>query len=323
MKSVPRVSVIMPVYNAGPFVGQALKSILGQTFGNFELIIVDDGSSDRSGEIIRSFDDERIVRIENGRNLGLTVSLNAALKKSRGEFIARQDADDLSLPERLAKQIAYLDSHPTVGLVGCAFSVINEAGRPLTDIRTVVEPGEISALLLQRNPIAHGTAVFRRACLEQTGFYRQEFRYAQDYDLWLRIAEVAEIANVPDQLYQWRITRGSITLRKKRLQDRFSRLAVELAFQRRTNGKDRLQTAGPGNCRRQDLAPRTRPNRRKAADDYRFCGWLAMESGDRRLALSLAFKALAADPLRTANWKTAIRNLIGLFQVPPGSIKKR
>lgn len=323
MNSIPRVSVIMPVYNAEPFVGQALKSILGQTFRNFELIIVDDGSGDRSREIGRSFHDERIVWIENGRNLGLTASLNVGLKKARGEFIARQDADDLSLPERLEKQVAFLDSHPTTGLVGCAFSVINEVGNALTDIHTVVDPLEINALLLQRNPIAHGTAVFRRACLEKTGLYREEFRYAQDYDLWLRIAEIAKVANIPGLLYQWRITRGSITLRKKRLQDQFSRLAAELALERRTNGKDRLQLAGPDNRCREDLIPRSRPNRRKEADDYRFWSWLAMESGDRCLAVTLILKALTADPLRPANWRTAARNLIGLFQGSPGSAKKR
>jgi len=323
MKSVPRVSVIMPVYNAEPFVGQALKSILDQTFRDFELIIVDDGSGDRSREIVHSFHDERIVSIENGRNLGLTASLNVGLEKARGEFIARQDADDLSLPERLEKQVAFLDSHPTVGLVGCALTVINDVGNALTAIPSVVEPLEISAVLSQRNPIAHGTAVIRRTCLEKTGPYREEFPYAQDYDLWLRIAEIAEVANIPGLLYQWRITRGSITLGKKRLQDRFSRLAAELALERRTNGKDRLQIAGPGNRRREDLIPRSRPNRRKAADDYRFWSWLAMESGYRGLALTLIMRALTADPLRPANWKTATRNLIGLFQGSAGSAKER
>ena len=103
MENRQTVSVIMPVYNAEPFVGQALKSILDQTFRDFELIIVDDGSGDRSREIVHSFHDERIVSIENGRNLGLTASLNVGLEKARGEFIARQDADDLSLPERLER----------------------------------------------------------------------------------------------------------------------------------------------------------------------------------------------------------------------------
>ncbi len=118
MESAPRVNVIMAVFNGEQYLQEAIESILRQTFDNFEFVIIDDGSTDKTVEILNRFSDERIKRLTNESNIGLTRSLNRGIRFSRGEYIVRQDADDVSLPERLAKQVAYLDAHSMVGLVG-------------------------------------------------------------------------------------------------------------------------------------------------------------------------------------------------------------
>ncbi len=129
MSENPKVSVIMSVYNGDKYLREAIESILNQTFTDFEFIIVNDGSTDNSLEIIESYDDERIKTINNKKNIGLTKSLNKALKFAKGKYIARQDADDVSLPNRFEKQVEYLDSHPEVALVGTSVYLIDENGK--------------------------------------------------------------------------------------------------------------------------------------------------------------------------------------------------
>lgn len=238
---MPRVSVVMSFYNAENYVGEAVSSILAQTFSDFEFIIIDDGSADGGNGIVRSFRDDRIVLVENGRNTGLTRSLNKGLQLAKGEYIARLDADDVALPERLEKQVQFLDTHPDVGLVGCAVEHIDPQGRTLGFQRVYRE--ELDKLLTYHNWFHHSATAFRRVCLDRVGFYREAFRYAQDYDLWLRILEQYGVACMPEPLVKIRLTPDSIAATQRAHQIAYVDLAIELARQRREVGRDSLEDA--------------------------------------------------------------------------------
>ena len=230
----PRVSVIMAVYNGARYLQEAIESILSQTFSDFEFVIINDGSTDGSVDIVKSYADPRIVLLENESNIGLTCSLNRGIQCSRGELIARQDADDVSLPERLARQVAYLDEHPEVGLVGSGVLWIDEKGGILQEWRPVTDPVQIQRLLLTGIPFRHGTFVFRRQCLlDIGGGYDEKMPVAQDCDLLLRIAESWELANLNVILYRFRVHSTAITAQRANDQDVFLKQAVQAATQRR------------------------------------------------------------------------------------------
>ena len=195
----PKVSVVMSVYNGECYLREAVESILNQTFTDFQFVIVDDGSADTTVSILESYKDARIRLLTNEQNLGLTRSLNRALLHATGEFIARIDADDIALPERLSKQVAYLDAHPEVGLIGSAIWSVDVTGRRV--LKTVpTQDVIIRWCLLFSNCINHPTALFRRSLLERVGVYDSNIRYAQDYELWSRFSRMTRLANLPDPL---------------------------------------------------------------------------------------------------------------------------
>jgi len=208
------ISVVMSVYNGEKFLRDAIASILRQTFNNFEFVIVNDGSTDTSLNIINSFLDKRIKVIDQS-NLGLTKSLNIAIQAATGDFIARMDADDLSHPERLSYQYAYMTEHPEVGLLGTLNYGIDETG---VELGFSVFPTEFAdirqSLLFEGNCLTHGTFMIRRQVLELVGGYSEEYPYSQDYELALRIAEKHEIQNLNRFLYYLRISKSSITAQK-------------------------------------------------------------------------------------------------------------
>lgn len=203
----PKLSVIMSVYNGEKYLREAIESILNQTFTEFEFIIVNDGSADNSLAIIRSYDDKRIRIITNGTNIGLTKSLNIALKQANGEYIARQDADDISLPDRFEAQLKYFEQYPEVALLGTSKYVINEAGKIR---RKEIAPPEPHELLFDTNAFTHGTVMFRKAVVDELGYYNEFFKYSQDYELWLRIAKHYQVRNLTQVLYKLRTHRENI-----------------------------------------------------------------------------------------------------------------
>lgn len=204
----PRVSVIMAVHNGERYLREAISSILGQTFTDFEFIIIDDGSSDQSPEIILSFNDPRIIFLRNERNLGLTISLNRGLDVARGDYIARMDSDDISLPERLAKQVAFMDAHPQVGACSTWALDINEAGQIIGERNTLV--GEQLDNFYWRTSLIHPAAMIRFAGRDDLR-YDQNIRYSQDYDFWLRIRSQSKLENLPEHLLLYRVHQQSIT----------------------------------------------------------------------------------------------------------------
>jgi len=207
-ESVPSkvlVSVILPVYNCPAYIGAAIKSILDQTFENFEFIIIDDGSTDSTPEIIQTFTDPRILFFRQ-ENQGLAATLNRGIELSRGKYIARQDQDDISLPERLAKQVKYLDSYPECAMVGTWAEIYREEKKTKKAYRHPSDNVILQYELLFNNLFVHSSMMLRKSILEQIGVYStdRERQPPEDYELWSRIAHKYEIANIPEILHIYR-----------------------------------------------------------------------------------------------------------------------
>lgn len=210
--NAPRTTVLMSVHNGGRWLRAAVESVLAQTWRDFEFLILDDASTDASAAQIESFDDPRIRLIRLPENIGLTRSLNRGLREARGELIARQDADDLSAPERLATQVAFLDAHPNVALVGAQARLIDAGGHSRGVRDLPLESASIRWLSLLDNPIIH-TAVLARAAVirDELGGYDESFPCCQDYNLWARVLVRGMVGNLPERLVAVREHGGSIS----------------------------------------------------------------------------------------------------------------
>ncbi|MDH3379434.1 MAG: glycosyltransferase [Gammaproteobacteria bacterium] len=236
----PKISVVMSVYNGETFVAESIDSVLAQTFEDYEFIIVDDGSTDKTSNILASFSDDRI-RLISRANTGLTVALNEALRHCRAPFIARQDADDISYPDRFASQMEYLEQHAEVSAVGSWATVIDAEGDAVGMHCNASDPVDIKRKLWSDNMFVHGSLMLRRHAIESVDAYRSQFRYAQDYDLLLRLSDRYRVANIPRSLYGIRHWRGKISVDKLPEQLAFRQLAQTLAAQRRRGEQDALQ----------------------------------------------------------------------------------
>ena len=223
----PRVSVVMSVYNGKRFLPASIESILGQGFRDFEFLIVDDGSTDGSGNILRQHADRdpRIKLIQNDRNIGLTRSLNRALPLCRGGLIARHDSDDISRPQRLADQVAFLDANPSYGLLGSSFDTINETGEVMGHVSVVEADREIRQEILFKNPFCHGSVMFRRSLLE-ISLYDETITYAQDYALWSKYIHHTKAHNLQPPLVCYRVYENNISSKQKLEQDRSAEMTA-------------------------------------------------------------------------------------------------
>ena len=199
----PAVSVVMPMRNAVRFLDQAIDSILAQSFTDFEFIIVDDGSTDGSLARARTFADPRI-RIHARPATGIAAALNAGIALARGDLIARMDADDIALPNRIHEQVSLLRERPDIAAVGSGYQVIDRQGKPLRVIIPPVDPDEIRQILPHANCMAHPTMVMRRDAVVRAGGYRDLFPICEDYDLWLRLSETSLLTNIPEPLLLYR-----------------------------------------------------------------------------------------------------------------------
>lgn len=198
----PRITVLLPVYNGEKFIGEAVRSVLGQSFTDFELLLIDDGSTDRTPEILAGFADPRLRIIRLPENDGRVAALNLGIRESRSEFIARMDADDLCLPRRFERQVAFLNAHPGVAVCG---TWIREFGDRRHAHRLPVQPDQIRARLFFRWAMAHPTLMMRRAFLETHAIrYSDEFPHAEDLELLLRTADLTLLANIPEILLLYR-----------------------------------------------------------------------------------------------------------------------
>jgi glycosyltransferase involved in cell wall biosynthesis len=200
---MPRISVIMSVYNSEAYLAEAVNSILQQTYEDFEFIIINDGSSDHSNEILAAYHDSRIRYVEQA-NIGLTRSLNKGIAMAQGEYIARMDADDRSMPERFANEVAFLEQHQDHALVGTVHDILNAQGAVIRTVRPLLHHEALQRILPRRNQFAHGSVMFRKQMIQAVGGYRRKFWYCQDYDLYLRLVNRYKLANLSEVGYQWR-----------------------------------------------------------------------------------------------------------------------
>jgi glycosyltransferase involved in cell wall biosynthesis len=208
----------MSVYNGEPYAGQAIESILAQTFDDFEFIIVDDGSTDGTADTLESWagQDRRLKLLWNEGNLGLIASLNKGVCHAEGEYIARQDADDRSSPQRLALQVDFLDKHPEVGVLGTWMANVDKFRRRVW--RTPTAHGIIKWSLLFGTAMVHSSVMLRRSLLEDAPF-RPGRAHAEDYDLWVRLCERTKMANLPRCLYWRRLHDQRVSVRFRREQE--------------------------------------------------------------------------------------------------------
>lgn len=208
---MPQISVLMPVYNAQKYLGEAIDSIINQSYKNWELILINDGSDDGSEAIIKSYEDTRIKYLKNDFNIGLINTLNKGLEFCSGKYIARMDADDIALKDRLAHQYKFLESNPAYGMCGGDALVIDNNGKETGRIKNVYSNNLLKINLLFSVPFVHPCMMVRREVFERFK-YDMEFKHVEDYDLWCRIASEWKVANLPHNLlkYRWHNTNVSV-----------------------------------------------------------------------------------------------------------------
>lgn len=295
----PLVSVLMPVYNAERYVAQAVESILNQTFQDFELIIIDDGSTDRSLEVLQRYaaQDQRI-HLTHSENCGIAKTTNKMLSQAAGEFVALMDNDDIAFPDRLAQQVDLLKSQPNVVGVSGAVQFIDEQGRLLlTESPVPQDDQEIQSLLLSgyANNFPHPCAMLRRAALVEIGGYNEALVVAADLDMMLRIGEVGKLMNLKQPILQYRVHMKSACGQKYETYRQEALAACQRAWQRR--GIEGHFASGE--------EEQIRPGADRFSQ-YPFLvkyGWWAFNSGQRRTALLYAFRAVTSVPFATSGWK--------------------
>lgn len=211
MPSDPTVTVLMPLYNGAHYIREAVESILRQTWKDFELLIIDDGSTDVGPDIVSAMPDERIVLLRNSRNIGVAATLNRGLDIARGHYIARMDADDISLPDRLESQVRFMDEHPDVGISGGWVRLFGGGELPYT-CRVPSSSQDVAAYMLFENSLWHVTAIMRRDVLRRASLsYNPVFSRSEDYDLWTRAGQHFALANIDQILVKVRRHKQSVT----------------------------------------------------------------------------------------------------------------
>jgi glycosyltransferase involved in cell wall biosynthesis len=228
-----RVSVLIGAYDNADTLGRAIDSILGQTLGDFELIVVDDGSTDGTAALVDEIDDPRVRRL-GLPHMGIARSLNAGLAEARAPYVAIQDADDWSLPERLERQVSLLDSRPDVAVVGCRMLEVGPDGAELRP-RTSFATGDVHRALLRFNPIPNTSACYRREAMLALGGYDPRWQYAPEYDLWLRAAEHHRVWTLDEVLAVRSMSGVNVAARRERAQTaEVVRLLLAAARRRRS-----------------------------------------------------------------------------------------
>lgn len=289
----PTVSVLMPVHNGQLYLPQAVESVLSQTFKDFEFIAIDDGSTDDSLLILREYErrDSR-VQVLSRPNTGIVGALNDGLELATGEFVARMDADDIALSERLAKQVAFLRAHPECVLVGSRVLLIDPEGAPIGEWATQTAHEDIDGGHLTLHwPMVHPAVTMRRSIVMQLGGYRQQYNTLEDLDLFLRMAERGRLANLPDVLLHYRQHFGSTCFSRNRQQS-----DIREAIYRETCARRGMPepASAPETFR---AAPRS-----ENAERHRWA-WMALESGHVSTARKHAFGLMRRVPLSIESWK--------------------
>ena len=231
----PNISVLMPVYNASAYLSKAIESILAQTFHDYEFIIINDGSTDHTPQIVEGYKDTRIRFINNEKNLGLIKSLNIGLQEARGKYIARMDGDDIAMPERLDIQFNYLEKNQTVFLLGSAALIIDEMGGIVKKAKVFTKT-DLSGALSAGNCLIHPSIMFRAY---PKLYYREKMLHCEDYDFYLRlVTDGLILKNIEQPLIKYRISPHSISRTMAFFQRRMAEKSREFFFQRQETGFD-------------------------------------------------------------------------------------
>lgn len=301
LSACPAISVLMSAYNSERYVREAVESILNQTFGDFELILIDDGSKDSSPQILTELADrDARIRFISRLNKGLTKTLNEALSLARAPLIARMDADDVSMPDRFEKQVEYLESHPECVCVGSRVELIDPLGSVFRTSDHKLMHEEIDAGLMKGVgwSIVHPVAMIRRDALEKVGGYREQFETSQDLDLFLRLAEVGRLANLPDVLLQYRQHFESVAFHKHEKQWKVKQTIVADAYRRRG-----LTTPAEWPFEKRVIHP--------PSDQLRQWAWAALKRGRLDVARKHAWASLKLKPFSKESWRVAYCALRG------------
>lgn len=294
------VSIFMPVFNARPFVAAAVESILAQTFGDFEFIIIDDGSTDGSLAVLQSYahQDSRI-RLITRPNRGIAATRNEGLAAARAPLIALLDADDVALPERLARQLAFMDHHPDVVAVGAQALLVDAVGDPIACWGgTRFSHEEIDRELLRGGwPIINSTHMMRTAVAQAVGGYR-DFPTSEDHDLYLRLAEVGRLANLPETLAHYRVHLASNVHTRQSNAEAVLHTILRDAFRRRGLPEPREEELPRATV----LSP---------LDGRRNWAWWALRAGNLQTARKHAWRAFFQSPASSHSWRLLYCTLRG------------
>lgn len=301
---VPAVSVVMAVYNGGDYLAESIESILNQNWKDFEFIIINDGSTDQTASVIEYYSNiDSRIKIISRENRGLVASLNEGVAAAKANLIARMDADDISLPNRLSEQINYFRDNPSVVCLGSFYEVIDEEGQLLTILDAPIDDETIQRLLIRGHTvICHPTAMYRKEAFDKTGGYDKNFFLVEDLDLWLKLGEVGKLANIPKPLVKYRTNSNSVSTQAG--QEQLSRAAevIRKASERRNVQYDF------------QLKEHWRPNHTRKSK-YSFMlkyGWWAFNSSNRIAAIKYAKKAIKLMPWRSEGWRLLLSSLLKL-----------
>jgi glycosyltransferase involved in cell wall biosynthesis len=289
----PAVSVLMPVYNAQRYLSAAVQSILDQTHTSFEFIIIDDGSTDESLTILAKYARrDRRIRLVSRPNTGYVIALNEMLTMACGEFIARMDADDVSMPTRFERQVDYLRAQPQCVGVGSGVVLIDSEGREIRPWSQVTAHEEIDGMHLRGlgGAVTHPAMMFKAWALRQVDGYRPSLQPAEDLDLFLRLSEIGRLANLPDVLLKYRQHAQSVGYQRRGEQVRAALQAVVEAHQRRG-------LPPPAGI---DVSP---PRGAGVSRHHRKWAWWALGAGNVATARKHALRALCLSPWSVASWK--------------------
>ena len=310
--AIPRVTVVMAVYNAAQFLHQAVASVLAQTYCDFELIIVDDSSSDDSLSILQSVDDPRVRIIGHNTNMGAALSRNDALAAAHGEFVAIMDADDVCAPTRLERQIAFLEANPLVGLVGSGvYDNIDESGAVLYTSYLPEDNETIQQALVEEWCFFHSSIMFRRESYEHVGGYRKEFEPAEDHDFLLRILEHCQAHNLYERLVSYRLNPKGLSVIGHQYINEMRDAAMRLAKRRRSGQSEDLylEMAYLRELKRRRKAPRglagtvqTWRDSFYAADRYYGFGCRELCAGQLKSARRCFVRSLRTNSLFVKSW---------------------
>lgn len=303
---MPKVSVIIPIYNSEKYLSEAILSILNQTFSDFELLLADDCSTDDTLKIAKSLaeKDQRITLLENEKNSGVSYTRNKLHQIAQGEFIAVMDADDVALPDRFKVQLDFLESNPDVVCVGSNHGLIDEHGHFLTTLELLEDDEAIqSAALEGHGSICHPCAMIRKSALDEIGGYDESLSSALDLDIWLKLGEIGKLANIQTRLLDYRLHSSSISGSKGGKQRLNARAACENAWQRR-GIQGEFTAAEPW---------RPQNDKQSKLEFALKYGWWAYGSESFKGACFYAMKALRASPLASNAWKLLILSVAGRF----------